>query len=103
MNGVKWQAYRNEARRIYNELRAGEYRGVHNSFAATKALEIIAEKYQLGFGVEGFCDQNSGEHGVTYINMGDTYSTTILFESDAARFSVGCWGDIVERHEEWYS
>lgn len=32
---------------------------------------------------------------ITYVNMGDTYDTTILVVN--GRFRVGCWGDIVER------
>lgn len=51
------------------------------------------------FGVEGFCD-HCGNHGVSYLNTGDTYGRTILFQSNSGRWSVGCWGDIVERAPE---
>ena len=29
--------------------------------------------------------------------MGDTYDTTLLYDHKTGRFSVGSWGDIVER------
>ncbi len=95
-----WDQIRAYARRKFNALR--ESQDCHNSHTATEALEATDKYFELGHGVEGFCDQSSGSHGVTYINMGDTYATTILFESDSERFTVGSWGDIVERHEEWY-
>lgn len=38
---------------------------------------------------------NQESPSILYVNMGDTYSTTILWTR--GRFSVCCWGDIVER------
>lgn len=49
-----------------------------------------------GFGVETIpSGSNSRSPEITYVNMGDTYSTTILFVN--GNFRVGSWGDIVER------
>ncbi len=36
-----------------------------------------------------------------YINMGDTYDTTLIYKKDSDRLSIGNWGDIAERHPEW--
>lgn len=33
---------------------------------------------------------------VPYLNAGDTYATTLLRFN--GRYTVGCWGDIAERH-----
>jgi len=37
-----------------------------------------------------------------YVNMGDTYAATLLFETDTRRFLVTTWGDWVERHQKKY-
>lgn len=37
-----------------------------------------------------------------YVNTGDTYSTTILYNTVTERFSVTSWGDFVERYEKRY-
>jgi len=53
-----------------------------------------------GYGVEGI--EKPDSHGcgryedfIDYINTGDTYSATILY--DGGRYWIGCWGDVVER------
>lgn len=48
-----------------------------------------------GFGVE-YIEAGNGAKSpaITYVNMGDTYSTTVMWVK--GRFRVGCWGDIVE-------
>jgi hypothetical protein len=33
-----------------------------------------------------------------YINMGDTYATTLIYKRSSDRLSIGSWGDIVERY-----
>ena len=38
---------------------------------------------------------NRKSPAIHYINMGDTYATTLLYVR--SRWVVGCWGDIVER------
>jgi len=32
-----------------------------------------------------------------YVNMGDTYDTTLIYDYKTNRFVVSSWGDIVER------
>lgn len=36
--------------------------------------------------------------GVYYINMGDTYITTLCYDSEKNRIIVSSWGDIVEKN-----
>lgn len=55
-----------------------------------------------GYGVEAvWCDESNIEPHASYVNLGDTYSTTIIHKSCAAgrtdRFVIGSWGDVVER------
>ena len=59
----------------------------------TRALDTIDDLIG-GFGREFI---GNGRQGVSYINMGDTYANTVLYDYKAERFLVGCWGDIVER------
>lgn len=35
-----------------------------------------------------------------YCNTGDTYDTTLIYKEATDTLFVGCWGDIVERHEK---
>ena len=49
-----------------------------------------------GYGVE-YIPAGSGScsPAIEYVNMGDTYDTTVMWVN--GRFRIGCWGDIVER------
>ena len=53
------------------------------------ALDALADTC----GVESF--QTRRGAWVSYLNAGDTYSTTLLYYNGSYR--VGCWGDIAER------
>ena len=90
-----WVRVRNYARRYYNR-ELPNHIGEHTSHLASEALEAAGKHFKVGYGVEGFCDE-CGREGVSYINMGDTYSTTVLFDTRTEQFSIGCWGDIAER------
>lgn len=76
------------------------YGSCHPSHTANRVMldaQIVFE--DLGsFGVEGWCD-DIGENGFNYLNMGETYEDTILFNSKTERFSIGTWGDTYERWE----
>ncbi len=75
--------------------------------AVDDALEV-ANKILKGHGIEAI---RSGQYLVDhyfrdivalYVNMGDTYETTLLYETDKDRFLVTSWGDWVERNERKY-
>lgn len=68
----------------------------HPSHLAVEAIEAAGKKYGIGYGCEGFC-WNCGREGIQYLNMGDTYDFTVLFDSRNERFFTGCYGDVVER------
>lgn len=46
-----------------------------------------------GFGVEAI---NEGSLNLLYVNMGDTYDTTIVYEVRDGKARVGDWGSYVE-------
>lgn len=73
----------------------------HISFPAVQVLEKINELLD-GYGVEGFAFNTI--EGFNYVNFGDTYDVTILFESTgrySGRFLVTSWGDYYERTEHY--
>src|SRR5688572_1931051 len=82
----------------YYRKHRDEFQGSHPSHLASKAIKAAGEKYGIGYGPEGFC-WNCGREGITYLNMGDTYEYTVLFDSRTERFSTGCYGDVIERLE----
>jgi len=59
-------------------------------------LEAISDVLG-GFGAEGVPEGRGRSPAFDYVNMGDTYQTTILYFPDRAVWRVGCWGDVVER------
>lgn len=72
--------------------------GEHPSHLASEAINLASQRFKLGYGAEGFC-WDCGRDGITYLNMGDPYEYTVLFDSRNERFSTGCWGDMVEHLE----
>jgi hypothetical protein len=64
------------------------------------ALGVVNKKIG-GYGVESFED-NNGEW-VSYVNMGDTYDTTIFHDEADGEFHVGSWGDLVESDDERFA
>lgn len=86
------------AARQYRKLREDYRYSGHPSHAASEAIRLAGERFKLGYGCEGFC-WNCGRDGISYLNMGDTYATTIVFDSRTEQFRIGCWGDCVERLE----
>ena len=38
-----------------------------------------------------------------YVNMGDSYSVTLIYDRDEDSLTIGSWGDIAEAHPEWES
>lgn len=69
----------------------------------TVALHVINELVG-GYGVEGLGPGRSGDYAppYEYINMGDTYATTLIYDRDKDELFIGTWGGVVEEEEsEW--
>ena len=48
--------------------------------------------------IESQQDTMRHREGLSYVNMGDTYDTTLIYDHATGRFYVGAWGDWVERY-----
>ena len=69
----------------------------HPHETATLKLEALNELLD-GCGVEGIPEGHDDDSpGLSFVNMGDTYDTTIVFVEDRRVWRVTSWGDIVER------
>lgn len=55
-----------------------------------------ADQLLDGSGVEYLVPTNDTSP-IAYVNMGDAYAPTLMFDHDKNRFIVGTWGDVVER------
>ena len=53
-----------------------------------------------GHGIECIYPRDSKHPSYDYINMGDSYTPTILLRNDG-KLIVSSWGDIVEAHMDW--
>lgn len=49
-----------------------------------------------GFGVES---THVGDRGMLYVNMGDAYEDTLIYDEDDWSYKIGAWGDWVEMVE----
>ena len=64
----------------------------------------FANKVMNGYGVEAVRDENIWvdnywqNTGLLYVNKGDTYKTTLCYDTDKGTFFIGSWGDWAEKH-----
>jgi hypothetical protein len=83
-------------------------RKIHNLLSNAvdhTTIDIALEEINTilkGFGVESMRDKQHRPYyqdiGLLYVNMGDTYATTICFDTRKRRFFVCSMGDFIE-HE----
>ena len=59
-----------------------------------------------GYGVEAIrCSWASSYYGdicALYVNMGDTYDQTVVYDTRKGKYIVTSWGDFVERAPKYY-
>ena len=73
--------------------------------AIDDAMEF-ADVFLGGHGVEAiqgdghFVDKFWRDTVLLYVNMGDTYDATILYDTESAEFTIGSWGDFMEEWEK---
>ena len=60
-----------------------------------KRVLVLADEMLNAHGV-GYLVPDDGTQPVAYVDRGDTYDVTLLFDHEKNRFIVGSWGDIVE-------
>lgn len=68
----------------------------------TMALHAINDVIG-GHGVEVLGPPRSGDYAppYEYVNMGDTYATTLIYKRSTDNLFIGNWGDIAEKHPSW--
>lgn len=82
-----------------------EYRANDGRLCAENALARI-DTLINGHGVEFIQSRQDTMRrflGLDYVNMGDTYRCTVLFDHSTGRFDVACWGDYVEAYPRRFS
>lgn len=66
-------------------------RSCYNTPSRPELIMHAANYLMEGYGVEPL-----RSFSYDYVNMGDPYVETLIFCYDAGRYTVGCWGDLVE-------
>ena len=54
-----------------------------------------------GCGIEYTADVEDDQHdsyGLYYVNMGDPYVSTFIYDRRTGRLFISCWGDVVEKN-----
>lgn len=82
------------------EYQKRKIRRVAREQGISAAMELANEMLQ-GHGVEciwGYADGFREAPDIEYVNLGDPYIPTVIYDRVAKRFLWGeCWGNIVER------
>ena len=109
--GISEDQAKEMVRMIRRSVDAGT---MHGAFGPPRGSEdmpssddVLARANEImgGFGVESIecanCQVDRFYYGIVllYVNKGDTYSTTLLYDTDEENFSIGSWGDWFEAHE----
>lgn len=98
MNVEELEKARRTAERVFDHLTSdpgGPW--CHPSHHVCTALDQAGAEHQLEhFGVEGVLDD---QVDIQYLNTGETYETTLLYDGLAGEFLIGNWGDLLEEQE----
>jgi len=62
-------------------------------------METALNEVLEGFGAEAIFGDSCTQPDAVYINMGETYAATLLFDYARGRWLVTSWGDWVEAQE----
>lgn len=81
-----------QARAIRAHIKSGYSvpRGEHPSHAVAAFLEPLNKLVET-HGVESLYPEKPSRW---YLNAGDTYATTLIFNDETDTFRLGCWGDL---------
>lgn len=60
-----------------------------------------------GYGVEATRDNDLtgyyGDIGLLYVNLGDTYAPTVVYDTRSDKWIIASWSDVVERNEKRFN
>ncbi len=62
-------------------------------------LMIALDEILEGYGVECLGTGNPHYPRFEYVNLGDTYTTTIVLNIETGRIFIDSWGNVVERYK----
>jgi hypothetical protein len=99
---MEWDINREYAKQLDESMRKihSEYLNRRKSVGERSARELMKEVDRVvhGYGIEELkCTP------LIYINMGDTYNTTLLFNTSNGMFDVWNWGDWLEAYQKRHS
>jgi hypothetical protein len=97
---------RGEIRTLGNEQFPEANKWFSSCYHQPKRLDRILaciNEVMGGFGVEAIWGSDAYWPAADYINTGDTYSATLLFNRESGAFQLTTWGDFFERNERRYS
>lgn len=86
------------------QMRMGDY--LLQKYKMVDEILEEANKILHGFGVEPITDENAFVNKYyydiigLYVNMGDTYDRTLVFDTEKQKFLITSWGDF---YEKWQS
>lgn len=89
-----------EVSRWVNEV--GLYKGI---FLDESFIENVLERINNligGFGVENIINPDEDDVRLYFVNMGDPYSDTVMYDGTKGKFVIGDWGTWVEEMESIY-
>jgi len=86
--------------RFYRSVADLVMRAYHRPHYDHMLMTAINEVLE-GHGIECIYPRDSKHPSYDYVNMGDSYTPTILLRNDG-KLIVSSWGDIVEAHTDWY-
>jgi len=96
-----WQGWREEIQEHFPKTDE-HFKACFNIPKRSDCIMLMFNELLEGFGVEGLPIE--GEHidsyyyniVADYVNMGDTYDTTVLKDNATGKFIVTSWGDFIE-------
>jgi hypothetical protein len=90
---------------ILNVPAAHFYKHYKRAELKLMAIDIIMN----GYGIEAITMENAYVDKywfncvAIYVNVGETYQETIIYDTDANEFELASWGDWYEKHEPIYN
>jgi hypothetical protein len=81
---------------LWGEWSLDDFRSYEDRVQA--ALKIMDGALET-FGVEGFSGRSVyGHDGLSYLNTGDTYTPTVIYDYKSGTWKITSWGDMVEAY-----
>lgn len=93
---AKAEAIRTEMQRVQDIVDSAWHWTREVSDEVDKGLAYIG-KILCGYGTEHL---GGRDRSLLYVNMGDSYCPTVLFDVDNEHFIISSWGDFVERPKQ---